>query len=118
MGMFEKKHEPLLPFRLFVIRLVRSAGLAIVVVASALLMGVLGYHYVASFGWIDSLLNASMILAGMGPVGTLPSAAAKVFASLYALFSGIAFLAVAGILVAPVAHRVLHWFHADPNMNP
>jgi hypothetical protein len=61
--------------------------------------------------WIDSLLNASMILGGMGPVDPLQSTAAKVFASCYALFSGLAFIGVAGVMLAPFAHRLLHRFH-------
>lgn len=88
-------------------------GLAIVVAAAALAIGVLGYHFIAGFGWIDSLLNASMILGGMGPVGELSSDEAKLFASFYALFSGLVFISVMGIVLAPAAHRALHLFHLD-----
>jgi len=63
--------------------------------------------------WIDSLLNASMILGGMGPVDQLQSNAAKLFASFYALFSGLAFIGIASLMVAPFAHRLLHRFHVD-----
>ena len=73
----------------------------------------LGYHNIAHFPWIDSLLNASMILGGMGPVGNLESDAAKVFASVYALFSGIVFIAVLGMLLAPFVHRIMHKLHMD-----
>jgi hypothetical protein len=111
--MFERRHEPLLPFRAFVMRVARSLALSFAVVAFALGMGVLGYHYVAEFTWVDSLLNASMILSGMGPVGDFKNDSGKVFASFYALFSGLAFITVAGIIVAPVAHRLLHWFHIE-----
>src|SRR5207248_7384337 len=86
--MFERRHEPLLPFRDFVMRVGRSLLVSLCVVAFALGLGVLGYHYVAEFTWIDSLLNASMILSGMGPVGDFKNDIGKVFASLYALFSG------------------------------
>jgi len=79
----------------------------------ALLIGILGYHYIAGFDWIDSLLNASMILTGMGPVGPLTTTAAKIFASAYALFSGLVFISVIGVVLAPVMHRVLHKFHID-----
>jgi hypothetical protein len=79
----------------------------------ALLIGILGYHYIAGFDWIDALLNASMILTGMGPVGPLTTTAAKIFASAYALFSGLVFISVIGVVLAPVMHRVLHRFHID-----
>jgi len=110
--MFEKKGEPPLPRRAFVWRVVKSFALAVGLVAVALLVGILGYHVLAGFSWVDSLLNASMILGGMGPVGTLPNDAAKVFASIYALFSGLAFIGIAGIILAPLAHRLIHAFHA------
>ncbi|PYS83370.1 MAG: hypothetical protein DMF67_09520 [Acidobacteria bacterium] len=111
--MFERRHEPLLPFRAFVLRVARSLALAFAIIAFALGMGVLGYHYLAEFAWVDSLLNASMILSGMGPVGDFKNDTGKVFASFYALFSGLAFITIAGIIVAPVAHRLLHWFHIE-----
>ena len=72
-----------------------------------------GYHFIAGLPWIDSLLNASMILGGMGPVDTLTSAPAKIFASAYALFSGLAFIGVASLMLAPFVHRLLHAFHLD-----
>ena len=83
------------------------------VIAISLLLGILGYHFVARFSWIDSLLDASMILSGMGPVKNLNSDAAKVFASCYALFSGVVFISATGILLAPMFHRVLHRFHLE-----
>lgn len=86
---------------------------ALGVAALSLGAGVLGYHYIARFSWIDSLLNASMILGGMGPVGNLDGDAAKVFASAYALFSGIVFIGVLGTLLAPFVHRIMHRFHID-----
>jgi len=82
-------------------------------IAVSLAIGILGYHYIAHFSWIDSLLNASMILGGMGPVGNLEGNAAKVFASIYALFSGIVFIGVLGMLLAPFVHRLMHRFHID-----
>ena len=80
---------------------------------SALAIGTAGYHHFAGFGWVDSLLNASMILTGMGPVGTLATTQAKLFASAYALFSGLIFLTLILTLLTPVVHRVLHTFHLD-----
>lgn len=73
-------------------------------------IGVLGYHYFAGFTWIDSLLNACMILTGMGPVGKLPNDTARIFASLYALFSGLVFISIMAVVI-PVVHRILHKFH-------
>ncbi|TDU81886.1 hypothetical protein EI77_01198 [Prosthecobacter fusiformis] len=80
---------------------------------TALAIGILGYRYIAEMSWVDSLLNASMILGGMGPMGELKSDAAKIFASAYALFSGLVFISVMGIVLAPAAHRALHLFHLD-----
>ena len=111
--MFERRHEPLLPFRAFVVRVARSILIALCIIAFALGIGILGYHFIAEFSWIDALLNASMILSGMGPVGDFKNDSGKVFASFYALFSGLVFITVAGIIVAPVAHRLLHWFHIE-----
>lgn len=91
----------------------RAMLLAGSVIGVSLFLGILGYHYLAGFAWVDSLLNASMILAGMGPVGDLKTDGAKVFASAYALFSGVVFISASGILLAPVFHRVLHKFHIE-----
>jgi hypothetical protein len=79
----------------------------------ALMIGITGYHFIAGFNWIDSLLEASMILGGMGPIKELPTETAKVFASIYALFSGIIFIGVMGIILSPVVHRIMHKFHVD-----
>src|SRR5436305_3382972 len=111
--MFERRHEPLLPLRAFAMRVARSLALALAIIAFALGAGVLGYHRLAGFAWVDSLLNASMILSGMGPVGDFRNDTGKVFASFYALFSGLVFITIAGIIIAPVAHRFLHWFHIE-----
>ncbi len=83
------------------------------VIACSLSLGILGYHFIAKFGWIDSLLNAAMILSGMGPVGALDSDAAKIFAACYAVFSGVVFISASGILLAPMFHLVLHRFHLE-----
>ena len=91
---------------------------ALTVLASALGVGVVGYHRIEGWSWIDALLNASMILAGMGPVDTVRTVNGKLFASFYALFSGVLFLAVAGILIAPVVHRLLHHFHVESDVDP
>jgi hypothetical protein len=92
-------------FRFFLI----STGMVII----SLMIGVWGYHYFAGLGWTDSLLNASMILTGMGPVDKLTTQGAKIFASFYALFSGVAFLTTVAVFLSPIAHRLLHVLHVD-----
>lgn len=109
--MYEPKGQPPIPPREFVARVVRHALLAGAVVGLALGIGVLGYRYFGGLDWLDSLLEASMILGGMGPIQAPHTVAAKLFASFYPLFSGLAFIAIAGLMIAPVAHRLLHRFH-------
>jgi hypothetical protein len=101
----------LLPTHLFLRRFARWAAAAGIVVIGSLAIGIAGYHFLEHLSWIDSLLNAAMILGGMGPVDTLHTRAGKLFASFYALYSGLAIIGVAGLLVAPIAHRFLHKFH-------
>jgi hypothetical protein len=111
--MYEHRTEPLLPAALFYRRLLRHALLAAALMGASLAAGVLGYHLTEGLPWIDALVNASMILGGMGPVDQLHTDAGKIFASVYALFAGIVFLVTAGILIAPAAHRLLHRVHLD-----
>ena len=91
----------------------RGIAISSALIAISLGVGVLGYHLTAGLDWVDSILNASMILTGMGPVSPLPNDGAKLFASGYALFSGVIFIASAGVAVGPVAHRFLHRFHVE-----
>lgn len=111
--MLEKKQDELLPLRLFLRRMAVFGGFAFLVIAVALGLGVAGYRYIARFSLADSILNASMILSGMGPVGELPTVEAKLFASAYAIFSGLVFISIVGIFLTPVFHRILHRFHID-----
>lgn len=90
-----------------------SLGISAAIIFGALFAGVLGYHTIARLGWVDSILNASMILTGMGPVSPMDTTSAKLFASAYALFSGIVFLSAMGIVLAPVFHRIIHKFHLE-----
>jgi hypothetical protein len=113
LAMYEHRSQPLLSRKFFAIRFVLHCLVAGGVITGALGIGVLGYHCLEGLPWIDSLLNASMILGGMGPVNPLATTAGKLFASFYALFSGIVFLVIAGIILAPVAHRFLHKLHLD-----
>jgi len=83
------------------------------IILFSLAIGILGYHFLESLSWTDSLLNASMILGGMGPVNELHTSAGKIFAAFYALYSGVILLASVGVLAAPVFHRFLHHFHLE-----
>src|SRR5690349_17409411 len=109
--MLEHHRQPLLSRRAFAWRVGRSALASAFIIGGSLSVGTLGYRYTAELPWIDALLNASMILTGMGPVSPLHSDAAKLFASAYALFSGVVFIASMGFVIAPIAHRLLHKFH-------
>jgi hypothetical protein len=115
---YEHQSQPLLPFRAFLRRLFGHALVALAVTASALGIGILGYHLTEGMPLLDALLNASMILAGMGPVDTLHTTAGKWFAPFYALFAGMIFLGIAGIMAAPVLHRLLHWMHLEEGAKP
>lgn len=111
--MFEHKTEKLLSLPRFLRRMMLSLLLAFGVLAVALGIGVVGYHELAGLDWVDSLLNASMILTGMGPIDRMNDTAAKLFASAYAIFSGVVFLSAMGLVLTPIFHRVLHMFHLD-----
>jgi len=111
--MYERRQQRLLSRIEFSKRVGRHGLVALGVLVFGLGGGVLGHHYVAGLSWIDSLLNASMILGGMGPVDPLKTDCAKLFASFYALFSGLAFIGIVSVLLAPFVHRMLHRFHAE-----
>ena len=111
--MFEAKSKPLLPRPHYYARLARSAAIGLAVILIALGIGMLGYHYFENMPWIDAFANAAMILSGMGPFGPLTTSGGKLFAGLYALFSGLAFLLTVGVVIAPVVHRFLHRFHLE-----
>ena len=111
--MFEHRSAPLLPRRAFLLRLLRHALFAAGILLGSLGVGVAGYHELEGLPWIDAVLNASMILGGMGPVNELRTVSGKLFASLYALFAGMVFLVVVGVLLAPAFHRLLHRFHLE-----
>ena len=111
--MFESRTDALLPRAEFLARFGRSVAIALLIVGFSLLLGGAGYHYLGQLPWIDAVLNASMILGGMGPVDPIPSTEGKLFATFYALYSGIAFLTMMAVLLAPVVHRMLHKFHLE-----
>jgi hypothetical protein len=108
---FERKTMDLLPFREFVLRLVRFFMFSLLLILFSLGLGTYGYHHFGEIPWIDSFYNASLILTGMGPVNEMHTVAAKLFASFYALFSGIVFLSTVAVIFAPIAHRLMHLFH-------
>ena len=111
--MYETRRDRLLTRVEFALRVLWHVSFGVIAAALALLAGVLGYRYLGGLGWVDSLLNASMILGGMGPVDVLKTDAAKVFASCYALFSGLVFIGLLGVLLAPFAHRLMHKIHIE-----
>jgi hypothetical protein len=108
---FEHRSEPLLPWPKFVHRMTRSGTVGGTIVLFALAIGVVGYHVFGRLAWIDALVNASMILGGMGPVDPITTVTGKLFESAYALFSGVAFLTSVGIFLAPALHRLIHRLH-------
>ena len=110
---YEHRSQPVLPRRFFIKRVLYHVLLALTVVTVSLAIGVLGYRFVAGLSWIDALMNAAMILGGMGPVNELSTNSGKLFASFYALYAGVAFLALAAVLIAPFAHRLLHRLHLE-----
>jgi hypothetical protein len=118
------RYNARLPSRaVFLQRMARSASVATFLIGGSLGIGILGYHYLVGLRWLDALLNASMILTGMGPVDPVVTPAGKLFASAYALFSGVAFLTIVAVLLAPIIHRFLHRFHLelgrdDPDVGP
>src|SRR5690242_14418567 len=110
---FERRHQKLLPRHLFLRRMARWSAAAGIILIGSLAIGVWGYHYFEGLPWIDSLLNASMIAGGMGPVDPIKTTGGKLFASFYALYSGLAIISAAGVLFAPLFHRFLHSFHVE-----
>ena len=112
--MFEHHTEPLASQAEFTRRVMRFGSFAFGIILVSLAIGILGYHFIVGLNWIDSLLNASMLLGGMGPMDTdLKTTGAKMFASFYAIFAGVVFLVAIGILSTPVFHRFLHHFHLE-----
>ena len=115
---FERRHHPLAPVPVFRRRVLTSAGLAGALLAGSLAVGIAGYHWWGGLDWLDALVNASMILGGMGPVDPITQPAGKWFASAYALYSGVTLLTSVGILFAPAVHRLLHAFHIEEGKDP
>ncbi len=115
--MYEMRHEPLLPMRLFIFRVLRNSAFALALILGSLGLGILGYRIFGGLDWIDALLNSAMLLGGMGPVNVITTVSGKLFASFYALFAGLVFLVAAGVFFAPLYHRFLHRFHLEIDEN-
>ena len=116
--MFEHHHQSLASLPTFIRRMAACLLISQSLAAAALLIGMVGYHQIAGLPWIDSFENAAMILGGMGPVDQMTTTAAKLFAGLYAIFCGLVFIGIMGIVLAPILHRVMHRFHlADEDVN-
>ena len=111
--MFERRHEPLASPQVFQRRLVTSGTIALALIAGSLVAGIAGYMLLEGLTFVDAFLNAAMLLSGMGPLHSPVTTSGKVFAGLYALYSGFAVLAIAAIVLAPLVHRVFHRFHLE-----
>lgn len=114
---FERGHQPVATQKRFFGRVAVNAAAAAALIAFSLLIGMAGYQFIEGMSPVDAYLNATMILSGMGPVGTLQTTAGKLFAGTYALYSGIVLIFSSGIILAPVIHRLLHEFHVDDDEN-
>ena len=110
---YEHRTHKVLPWRPFLHRAARHLVWSLVLIVAAVSGGTAGYHVLGRLPWIDAFLNASMILGGMGPVDRLETTAGKLFSSFYALFSGLFFLAVISVVIAPWLHRMIHVMHAQ-----
>ncbi len=111
--MFEHRSDPLLPRKQFIGRMRRCALLSAGLIGVTLAIGMCGYRFFENMGWPDAFANASMIVAGMGPLGNLQTTGGKIFAGIYALFCGLVFITATGLLVAPLWHRALHKFNLE-----
>jgi hypothetical protein len=114
---FERRGEPLAPRWLFARRLVINIAFALALILVSLVGGMAGYHYFEGSGWLDAFDQTAMILGGMGPYSEPKTDGGKLFAGLYALYSGLLLIGVSGLILAPLFHRVLHYFHLPDDEN-
>lgn len=114
-NMYEHKKQPLASTRTFYQRVIKNLLVASVILLFCLLVGILGYHFLAKASWIDAIHNSAMILSGMGPVIEIDNTSGKLFSSAYALFSGVIFIATIGFILAPAIHRLFHRMHIEEN---
>jgi len=111
--MYEHRSQPLLSHAAFLGRVARSALAGAALIAVSLAAGMAGYHWLERLSWLDAFLNAAMLLGGMGPVNIPATSRGKLFAGVYALYCGLVVIIAAGLILAPIAHRVLHRFHLE-----
>ena len=111
--MYEHHTELVISKKAFFIRMAKHVGTILPLITLSLGIGILGYHFIEGMSWVDALLNASMIAGGMGPVGELSTNGGKIFASLYALYSGLFLIAITGYLITPILHRLMHKLHKE-----
>ena len=109
--MFEHRSQPIISRKGFISRLLRHLATSLGLIFISLGVGVIGYHEMESMNWVDSFVNAAMLMGGMGPVGELQTPSGKLFAGIYALYCGLVFVIAAGIIFLPFIHRLLHKFH-------
>lgn len=110
---YEHKGEPVVTREVFLRRLGRNALVALSIIGVSLIVGILGYRLLEGLEWIDAFLESAMLLGGMGPLHAPATVAGKIFAGVYALYSGILVIGTAGIILAPIFHRVLHSLHVE-----
>jgi hypothetical protein len=111
--MYEHRTHQLLAWPAFLRRAARHMAWGLLAILAAVTMGTVGYHLLGRLAWIDAFLNASMILGGMGPVDRMEATSGKLFSSFYALFSGLFFIGILGLVIAPWVHRMIHVIHAE-----
>lgn len=111
--MYEHRSAPVIPWPAFVRRMLRHGRYVLEIVAASIALGMVGFHFLALEGWVDSFLNSTMLLGGMGPVGEIRSTAGKMFAGIFALYAGLVFIAAFALLIAPALHRLLHKHNAE-----
>jgi hypothetical protein len=104
----EHRSKQLLPFDKFLFRWLRYAGFSVLLIVACLLIGTTGYHFLNELSWLDAMVNAAMILSGMGQLSPLSGSASKWFATFYSIFSGVAFPTIVALFLTPVVHRLLH----------
>ena len=113
----ENRKQKVIPFQNFIYRLGRYALFTLTLIVASVLIGTIGYHHFGQISWLDSFHMACMILTGMGPVVEMTSPTAKIFSSLYALYSGVAFLSITAVFFTPIIHRLLHILHVEQDTN-
>ena len=110
---YERKHQPLAPLDVFAQRVAKQVALALLVLGGSVAVGTFGYHAIDRRTWTESFLNACMLLGGMGPVGDFQTRWGEIFAAFFALYSGLVFILVSGLVLTPFLHRIVHKFHLE-----